>query len=275
MVSRTLRGLVMVGLLVVVAGAAYGLALLHERIIAALPAGPDGNGARLFANAIVPLLAILAVPIFVGFLYRVVPNVRVPWRDLVPPAIVVGIVVGLLTQLFVLIAPLLIGVLAVFGAFAVVFAALAWLSLVFQALLIGAAWTRIRMDNASGGAPPVATEAGARHGGDIGRYRPVADPRPEPAGASDRMRVRSRLSRLRRPAWSRCPSRSFRSRSPIRRLRSAGTSRVAGNLRRSAPLVRECRNPRPARLRSGGRTGPRPRAAARTTCRPGRSSPGD
>ncbi len=152
MVSRTIRGLVMVGLLVVLVGGAYVLSLVQQRVLAALPAGPEGDGARLLTNIIVPLLALAAVPVFVAFLYHVVPNLLVPWRALLPPAILVGIAVGLLTQLFVFIAPLLVGVLAVFGAFAVVFAALAWLSLVFQALLIGAAWTRIRIELLSGGA---------------------------------------------------------------------------------------------------------------------------
>ena len=43
--------------------------------------------------------------------------------------------------------PLLTGSLSLFGGVATVFAALAWLHLAFQVLLIGAAWTRIRLED--------------------------------------------------------------------------------------------------------------------------------
>jgi uncharacterized BrkB/YihY/UPF0761 family membrane protein len=67
------------------------------------------------------------------------------------PAILVGIVLTVLVQGFVFLAPRLIGSAALLGTIAVVFAALAWFSLSFQALLIGAAWVREREP----GAPPV------------------------------------------------------------------------------------------------------------------------
>jgi uncharacterized BrkB/YihY/UPF0761 family membrane protein len=54
-----------------------------------------------------------------------------------------------LTELLVYIAPLLAGALSVFGGVAAVFVALAWLHLAFQVLLIGASWTRLRLDDAS------------------------------------------------------------------------------------------------------------------------------
>jgi hypothetical protein len=48
----------------------------------------------------------------------------------------------------VFIAPLLTGALSVFGGVAVVFASLAWLHLAFEVLLVGASWTRVRLDEA-------------------------------------------------------------------------------------------------------------------------------
>jgi uncharacterized BrkB/YihY/UPF0761 family membrane protein len=57
----------------------------------------------------------------------------------------VGITLAAFTDLFVYIAPRLIGSLALYGAIAASFAALVWLSVGFQALLLGAAWTRERM----------------------------------------------------------------------------------------------------------------------------------
>jgi uncharacterized BrkB/YihY/UPF0761 family membrane protein len=46
---------------------------------------------------------------------------------------------------FVFVAPRLIGAAAFIGTLATAFAALAWLSLSFQALLFGAAWVRDRV----------------------------------------------------------------------------------------------------------------------------------
>ena len=50
----------------------------------------------------------------------------------------------ILLRVFVFVAPRLIGAAALLGTLASVFAALAWLSLSFQALLLGAAWTAQR-----------------------------------------------------------------------------------------------------------------------------------
>jgi uncharacterized BrkB/YihY/UPF0761 family membrane protein len=53
----------------------------------------------------------------------------------------VGVTIGLLllARLFVFLAPRLIGAAAVLGTLATVFAALAWLAVAFQAVLLGAA----------------------------------------------------------------------------------------------------------------------------------------
>lgn len=62
------------------------------------------------------------------------------------PAVVVGIVIGLLTSFFGLIAPLLVRHWVALGTVGSVFIALIWFNLVFQALVYGAAFTRIRRD---------------------------------------------------------------------------------------------------------------------------------
>lgn len=91
--------------------------------------------------AIVPTAgAILSI----ALVYRLVPVLAPGWRAIVPPAIVVGVVLTVLTRIFVFIAPRLVGAAATIGAIATAFAALAWLSLSFQALLLGAAWVRQR-----------------------------------------------------------------------------------------------------------------------------------
>src|SRR5207244_13420029 len=80
---------------------------------------------------------------------RVVPSTHVPWRLLGAPALVAGVALAALTELFVFLAPRLVGVLSVFGGFAAVFASLIWLSWAFQVLLLGATWVRARMDEAT------------------------------------------------------------------------------------------------------------------------------
>ena len=57
-----------------------------------------------------------------------------------------GCVIVLLSQLFLFLAPRLVGVAALAGSLATAFIALAWLSFTFQALLYGAAWVRVRDD---------------------------------------------------------------------------------------------------------------------------------
>ena len=62
------------------------------------------------------------------------------------PAIVAGLGIFLLSQVFLFVAPRLVGVAALAGPLATAFIALAWLSFTFQVLLLGAAWVRVRDD---------------------------------------------------------------------------------------------------------------------------------
>jgi uncharacterized BrkB/YihY/UPF0761 family membrane protein len=87
----------------------------------------------------------------VAVVYRIVPLPHPAWRSLVVPGVVIGLVLSGLLQLFVYVAPRLIGAAALLGTLASLFALLAWLSLSFQALLLGAAWTAEReVDRATG-----------------------------------------------------------------------------------------------------------------------------
>jgi YihY family inner membrane protein len=160
MISRLVRGFISVGLLVVVVAAGSVLAFIQGRLTDALPGGPEGDWGRALSSVVFLLLAMSLEVVAVAFLFRVVPNTRVPLAALGPPAVLVGIALMLLTQLFVLIAPLLVGAVSVFGVFAAVFAALAWLSFVFQGLLLGAVWTRLRMDLSLDGNSQTAVDVG-------------------------------------------------------------------------------------------------------------------
>ena len=161
MFERIISGLLTVVFLLAVFIGMAALAGAQQYLDGRLPEGPAGDTARLVLRIGVPIFSAIVITMIIGAVYRVVPNVRVPLRALLPPAVLVGVAISVMTQLFVFIAPRLIGSLEVFGSFAAVFAALAWLSLGFQALLMGAAWTRERVRAADPtSVPPTPAELG-------------------------------------------------------------------------------------------------------------------
>ena len=99
-------------------------------------------GAALsLALGVLPVLVTLFAMVLV---YRIVPRPTPTWRAVVLPGITVGLTLTIVARLFAFLAPKLIGAAALIGTLATVFAALAWLALSFQAILIGAAWVRDR-----------------------------------------------------------------------------------------------------------------------------------
>ncbi len=144
LVSRSIRGIAAVVALV----AAYVLAIVVTSVASILEevsvAGPAEHLARLVARVVSPILAAGAFAVGVALVYRLVPTHRPRWRTIGPPALLAGAVLAGFTGLFAYLAPRLIGTLAVFGAFFAVFAAMVWLSVGFQVLLLGAAWVRLR-----------------------------------------------------------------------------------------------------------------------------------
>ena len=154
-VVRTVRGLLSVVLLVAVFVAALALTGVAS-YLARETESALGDGSAVFWQIASPLLAGVVFVTATIAIYRLVPARRVPWRALLLPAVVVGVLLTLLTQLFTLIAPRLIGVASVYGAFVAVFAVMVWLSTGFQLLLVGAAWVR---DRVVGGVTPDAPTA--------------------------------------------------------------------------------------------------------------------
>jgi YihY family inner membrane protein len=138
-------------------GAAIGAVVL---LVAAVLAAPtlagiasfldlaEATGVLAFVGGILHI-AIGAIPpiatvVAIGLAYRLVPVPAPSWGSVWLPAVVVGVALTLLAQAFAFLAPRLIGAAALLGTIAAVFAALAWLALSFQALLIGGAWTADR-----------------------------------------------------------------------------------------------------------------------------------
>jgi YihY family inner membrane protein len=95
------------------------------------------------------ILPLLAIVIALAIVYRVLPTPAPSRRAVVLPSIATGIVVAVLAQVFAFLAPRLVGAAAVLGTLAAVFAALAWLGLSFQAILIGGAWVGERDEPAA------------------------------------------------------------------------------------------------------------------------------
>jgi membrane protein len=169
LVSRTVRGVLSVGLLVCVF--IVGLALTGlGSYLAQETAGRFGADTRQLWALATPVITAFVFVGAIGTIYRLVPARRVSWRALRLPAITVGIVLAVITQLFSYVAPRLIGTAAVYGTFVAIFAAMVWLSTAFQILLLGAAWVRERIgddlsEDAASAAlatPAPATEPGRR-----------------------------------------------------------------------------------------------------------------
>jgi membrane protein len=142
-VRRTARGFLVVGLLAV--------AIIALVVLATVTAAVDSThlGNVPFLSGATSLIG--SVPFLIGLsiiatlvVYHELPPRAPSWRSALPPAIVVGAAIVVLTQIFAFLVPRLVGVAALAGSLASAFIALAWLSFSFQALLYGAAWVRVR-----------------------------------------------------------------------------------------------------------------------------------
>jgi len=139
---RTLRGflwvLLLVGAVLVVIILA-GLSSLLDTLLPDQLASMRSVRALLTSPLTILALGVVAVTIA----YRVLPPITPRWRSILPAAVLVGIAITLLTQLFTALVPFLVGAAAIAGSLASAFVALAWLSFSFQALLYGASWVRV------------------------------------------------------------------------------------------------------------------------------------
>jgi membrane protein len=138
-IEQRLRGVITVVVLLLLMLGTIGLSSLFVVVGAQL-------GVGLLVPILIPLVALTVIVGVVFAAYVLVPAAPPSWRAALPPAIAAGVGIGLLTNAFSLLTPWLIGGLLAFGVIATVFGALIWLSLSYQILLYGAAWSRIRRD---------------------------------------------------------------------------------------------------------------------------------
>lgn len=134
---------------------AIAVVLVVGSVLAMFVASTIANGFGLGSivagiDAVVPVggpLAAVTVSSFVCLIvYVLVPADAPGWRAALLPAIAAGIGIGLLTSLFSLVSGVLVGGLTTIGTLASVFVALVWFNWVFQILLYGGAWARLRRD---------------------------------------------------------------------------------------------------------------------------------
>lgn len=141
-----LSNLSALGAVVLMIGAIL-LGTLLSGAMAFIDAGAQAGVVGVISDAVKIALGLLPIGMTIGataLVYRIVPMPAPPWRAVVVPGIAVGLALTILVSVFVFVAPRLIGAAAFIGTLATAFAALAWLSLSFQALLMGAAWVRDR-----------------------------------------------------------------------------------------------------------------------------------
>ena len=142
---RTARGFASVAGLVGVVVALFvggSLAAAAEAFLPASSTALTGLGRVLSSLPVVTVIGVVAV----GIVYRVVPPRAPAWTAIWLPAVTAGVGIVVLSQLFLYVAPRLIGAALIAGSLATAFVALAWLSFTFQVLLLGAAWVRVRDD---------------------------------------------------------------------------------------------------------------------------------
>ena len=143
LVSRTVRGLGSVIVLSTIVSAALiavpALSVVGDVIRASGPL----EGALLTVALLALALGLAALA--VASIYRLLPPVLVPWSTVRRPAVAVAVVLLVLTRAFTLLTPRLFGANAVYGTLGAIFLALAWLDLVFVAILLGAAWVADRV----------------------------------------------------------------------------------------------------------------------------------
>ena len=142
-IRRTARGFLVVLLIGGAIVAFVVLVSLAGLIDAFLPGEMPIAGLAISVVRSIPFLSLVAA-LVVLVTYHELPSNAPRWRSALVPAIVVGIAIVVLSQIFVALVPRLVGVAALAGSLASAFIALAWLSFTFQALLYGAAWVRVR-----------------------------------------------------------------------------------------------------------------------------------
>ena len=120
-----------------------GIAVLV--FVADLSLIPSADGDKIIRRIVAAVAVTAWLFVTLLLVYRFVPARRIAWREAVVPALAAGAAVSALTQVFAVVTPLFFKSLRLYGAFVALFAALIWLSLCTQIVLIGVAWLARRV----------------------------------------------------------------------------------------------------------------------------------
>ncbi len=148
---RTARGFASVILLLAGVIGIIVVATLGTALGSVWPPGREiGSVLRSWPVLFAILVGVIAV------IYRTLPPSAPRWVSIAPVAVVVAVAFVILSQLVVALGSRLVNAAVIVGSIATAFIALAWLSFVFQALLYGAAWVKVRDQGGSAAVPPLA-----------------------------------------------------------------------------------------------------------------------
>jgi membrane protein len=106
---------------------------------------PSDSGDALLRRLIAVLLLTGWMVSALWLSYWYIPARHITPRDALVPALAAGVAVSVLTQVFAIIAPIFFKSLRIYGTFFALFAALIWLSLCTQVVLLGVAWVARRV----------------------------------------------------------------------------------------------------------------------------------
>jgi len=141
-ISRTVRRVAAIGVLAFILAAALIaipiLSVAGDLIRAA------GGVESLFLTVTFVAIALALATLALAALYRALPPTMPTWRQIRTPAAGTAVALLVITRAFTLAAPRLFGANAIYGTLGAIFLGLAWLDLVFTAILVGAAWVAIR-----------------------------------------------------------------------------------------------------------------------------------
>lgn len=144
--ERTIRGLALVAAIVALPVVVLTAGSITSWLLDRAPNGLVIEGAvRAVVQVATPAIEVAAFVVSAAAAYRLVPPARVSWRALLPPALLVGFTFAVFTQIFAFFTPRIVSGAAVYGAFVAAFVVLAWLSTGFTILMLGAAWTSVRV----------------------------------------------------------------------------------------------------------------------------------
>ncbi len=161
-IQKIVRGLLLVAAVVLIPLLAVSVGAIAGWIASFAPAAAELPG--FLRGDLALALHLASYVMFVGvtlLVYRFVPAEPVPRSAFLVPGVLVGLAIGVFTQIFSFLAPLLTHVAAIYGTFVAAFAILAWMSISFNLLLLGASWTRVRSLAATQPAAPAADPTAA------------------------------------------------------------------------------------------------------------------